>query len=137
MRMHQVLTEGKISTQEFSKLMGDFLPLAMKELGVDSLPNIVLVAQVGDDVQPTFGKFVNNENRIYIALNERHPLDVLRTLAHELVHFRQASEHKLDADSGQTGSPAENEAHEVAGIIMRTFNKKHPNYFNFPAITLK
>jgi hypothetical protein len=134
--MHQVLTEGKVSTQDFSKLMGDFLPLAMKELGVDSLPNIVLVARVDDDKQPTFGKFVNDENRIYLALQERHPLDVLRTLAHELVHFRQGREHKLDATSGETGSPAENEAHEVAGIIMRTFNKKHPNYFNFPAITL-
>jgi hypothetical protein len=136
MRMHQVLTEGKISTQEFSKLMGDFLPLAMKELGVDSLPNIVLVARVDDALQPTFGKFVNDENRIYIALDERHPLDVLRTLAHELVHFRQGREHKLDATSGKTGSPIENEAHEVAGIIMRDFNKKHPHYFSFPAITL-
>jgi len=136
MRMHQVLTEGKISTQEFSKLMGDFLPLAMKELGVDSLPSIVLVAQVDDDIQPTFGKFVNDKNRIYLALKERHPLDVLRTLAHELVHFRQGNEHKLDADSGKTGSPEETEAHEVAGIIMRTFNKKHPRYFDFPAITL-
>jgi hypothetical protein len=136
MRMHQVLTEGKISTQEFSKLMGDFLPLAMKELGVDSLPSIVLVAQVDDDIQPTFGKFVNDKNRIYLALKERHPLDVLRTLAHELVHFRQGNEHKLDADSGKTGSPEETEAHEVAGIIMRTFNKKHPHYFDFPAITL-
>jgi predicted chitinase len=42
----------------------------------------------------------------------------------------------LDATSGETGSPAENQAHEVAGIIMRNFNKKHPKYFNVSAIHL-
>ena len=29
--------------------------------------------------------------------------------------------------AGETGSPIENEAHWVAGIIMRHFNKKYPD----------
>ena len=31
-------------------------------------------------------------------------------------------------DSGKTGSPEENQAHEIAGVIMRNFNKKYPEY---------
>ena len=119
------------------QIMNDFLPLAMQELGVDQLPKFKLMSQIKDDVQPTFGKFDSYENVIYLALEQRHPLDVLRTLAHELVHFRQNTEHQLDDTSGHTGSPEENEAHEVAGIIMRNFNKAHPEYFDDHAIQLK
>ena len=87
------------------QIMNDFLPLAMQELGVDQLPKFKLMSQIKDDVQPTFGKFDSYENVIYLALEQRHPLDILRTLAHELVHFRQNTEHQLDDTSGHTGSP--------------------------------
>jgi Zn-dependent peptidase ImmA (M78 family) len=116
------------------QVLEDFLPLAMEELEIDKLPKIKLVPIVKDTVQPTFGKFVNDENKIYLGIEERHPLDVIRTLAHELVHFKQGMEHRLDATSGHTGSPIENEAHEVAGIIMRNFNKRHPEYFKLSAV---
>jgi Zn-dependent peptidase ImmA (M78 family) len=109
----------------------------MKELGIDKLPRIKLELRIADNEQPTFGKFVNDENVIYLAIEDRHPLDILRTLAHELTHFKQGAEHRLDAKSGETGSPIENEAHEMAGIIMRNFNKLRPQYFNFSAINLK
>jgi hypothetical protein len=116
------------------KIMGDFLPVAMKELKLKVLPDFKLVLRVPENEQPTFGKFVPDENKIYLAIDQRHPLDILRTLAHELVHFKQGIEHKLNPNSGKTGSPEENEAHEFAGIIMRNFNKTHPQYFNDRAI---
>ena len=135
MRIQQLL-ESK-QEPDFPKILKDFLPLAMKELGIDKLPRIKLELRIADNEQPTFGKFVNDENVIYLAIEDRHPLDILRTLAHELTHFKQGAEHRLDAKSGETGSPIENEAHEMAGIIMRNFNKLHPQYFNFSAINLK
>jgi Zn-dependent peptidase ImmA (M78 family) len=119
------------------QVLEDFLPLAMEELEIDKLPKIKLVPIVQDTVQPTFGKFVNDENKIYLGLEERHPLDIIRTLAHELVHFKQGMEHRLDDTSGHTGSPIENEAHEVAGIIMRNFNKRHPEYFKLSAVDVQ
>ena len=57
-------------------------------------------------------------------------LDVLRTLAHELTHYKQYLKKQLNKDSGKTGSPQENEAHAKAGIIMRHFNKLYPNLIN-------
>ena len=122
---------------DLNEIFRKFFPLAMKEIGLKDLPEIELVARVHDLHQPTFGKFVNNTNTIYLGIANRHPLDILRTLAHELVHYKQNIEHKLDATSGHTGSPAENEAHELAGIIMRHFNKKHPEYFDDMAIVIK
>lgn len=137
MRVQELLTEERKTTaDEFMRLMRDFLPLAMEHLKITSLPDFKLVTRVPDTEQPTFGKFVPDENRIYLAIEQRHPLDVIRTMAHELTHYRQGTEHELGPDSGRTGSPTENEAHEVAGIIMRHFNKAHPEYFQDRAINI-
>jgi ribosomal protein S27AE len=55
--------------------------------------------------------------------------DILRTLAHELVHHMQNGKGELDSDSGEDGSPSENEANSTAGIIMRKFGRDNPEIF--------
>lgn len=112
------------------KIFEDFFPIAMKVLGITKLPKIKLVMQVDDQDQPTFGRFDNGNVTIELGMANRHPIDILRTLAHELVHFKQLLNNQLGPDSGETGSPEENEAHELAGVIMRHFNKMHRHYFH-------
>ncbi len=92
--------------------------------------------QVNDTDQPTFGRFDPENLIIDLGMASRHPIDILRTLAHELVHFKQHLNNELGPDSGETGSPEENEAHELAGVIMRYFNKQHRHYFNSRPIEL-
>ena len=106
----------------------DFLPIAIKHLKLDHIPKIRLVKEIADSNQPTFGRYVNKEKIIYIVVDNRNPVDVLRTLAHELVHYQQGEEHRLDQDSGNTGSPIEDEANAEGGVIMRLFNQAHPVY---------
>jgi len=136
------LTEEKKSIAEGAEqpdlisAFRDFLPIAMRELDIDKLPPIRLLKQVPAGDQPTFGKFNNQENVIHLGIAERHPVDILRTLAHELVHYKQNTEHQLAAGSGKTGSPEENQAHEVAGVVMRDFNRLHPEYFAASAVEL-
>jgi Zn-dependent peptidase ImmA (M78 family) len=131
------LVESQTKTPEFIKMMQDFLPFAVKELGLNDLPNFQLMLHLPHDQQPTFGKYVNDENTIYLGIEDRHPLDILRTLAHELVHYKQGTEHTLGPHSGDTGSDIENQAHEMAGIIMREFDKAHPAYFNASAVNIQ
>ena len=135
MKIHQLLIENR-DNSDLIQILTDFLPLAMKEIGITHLPKIKLVSEVPDSTQPTFGKYEDHKKMIWLAIRQRHPLDILRTLAHELVHFKQGINHELAAGSGETGSPEENEAHEVAGIVMRHFNKEHPQYFNVDAVGL-
>ena len=136
MRAREFLSEAKRQA-DLMAVLRDFLPYAMKELKIDTLPPIKLVLRVPSDQQPTFGKFVNDENRIYLAIEDRHPLDIVRTLAHELVHYKQGVEHRLGPRSGETGSAEENQAHEIAGVIMRHFNKASRQYFDEPAVNLR
>ena len=129
MRAKQFIVESAGGSKErFVEMFEKFLPLAMQYLELDSLPKIVFQKHIKSTGQPTFGMYVNGEHTLYVALTNRHPNDILRTIAHELQHFKQDTEHKLDDESGTTGSPAENEANAMAGIVMRHFNKKYPEY---------
>jgi FMN phosphatase YigB (HAD superfamily) len=120
---------------KFTGMFSKFLPLAMKHLELTSLPKMKFEAHIHDDVQPTFGKYENDTHHLYVALMNRHPNDILRTVAHELCHYKQDTEHELNANSGITGSPEENQANQMAGIIMRHFNKQYPEYLSSKPIT--
>lgn len=137
MKAQEFLTESSKSSSTFVEMFKHFLPLAMGYLELDHLPRMVFEKTVGDTDQPTFGKYVNDEKTLYIALANRHPNDILRTVAHELTHYKQDTEHQIDADSGRTGSPIENEANAKAGIIMRLFNQRYPQYLKVKPIVVE
>ena len=128
MRARQFISEGREENQNLVQMFKDFLPLAMRVLEIDSLPKIKFEAEISAGDQPSFGMYVVGENVLYVALTNRHPVDILRTVAHELVHYRQDQRGELDDHSGDTGSPHENQAHELAGVVMRHFNKQYPQY---------
>jgi Zn-dependent peptidase ImmA (M78 family) len=79
--------------------------------------------QVGSQV--SFGYYDSKTHKIVISCKDRHPIDVLRTLAHELCHLAQAQIRPLTGADGVTGSHIENEANALAGILMRLWNTKH------------
>ena len=126
------LTESstKETKEQFVDMFKKFLPLAMHYLKLKNLPKMEFSADVPDDHQPTFGKYEDDKHILHVALMNRHPVDILRTVAHELCHYKQDTEGRLNAKSGETGSPEENEAHIMAGIVMRHFNKKFPQFLN-------
>lgn len=126
--------DNSIDQNDLKEIIKKFLPVAMKELGINNLPKIKLVNKISDGEHPSFGMFNHNEERIYVGTKHRHPGDILRTLAHELVHYKQLINNELDQDSGETGSPDENEAHILAGKIMRHFNDQNPNIFDHPPV---
>jgi hypothetical protein len=65
------------------------------------------------------------EDEIFIRAGGRHIVDIMRSVAHELVHKKQKEKNQLRDGSGKTGSAHENEANSVAGIIMRDYTKKN------------
>ena len=124
------------SEPDLVTMIGKALPIIMSQLSLNSLPKIKIQKNIIDHNQATFGQYVNDENTVYVAIDNRHPVDVLRTLAHELVHYKQDLNDELDHTSGATGSHAENEAHAVAGVIMRHINKKYPEFLHADNIEL-
>jgi len=117
--------------------LAGMLPVAMKVMSLDKLPPIKLHKHIdAGNGQPTFGMYDPNNNKINLAIADRHPIDILRTLAHELVHFAQDRKDELHDTSGETGSDHENEANALAGIIMRIFNKQNPDLIKSKPLSL-
>jgi len=115
MKLKEVLLENMTSR---------FLELCKDELDINELPSIEFVSEpVGGG--SSFGEFAGDSLQVVTA--GRHPMDIYRTLAHELVHWKQRLENQ-EMD-GSDGSETENQANAIAGVIMRRFGKAHPECF--------
>lgn len=121
--------------QQFLKNMKTFLVLAKEELKLDKLPKIQWITSEYSSKNHSFGGFLPRDQSIRVVMTDRHPNDVMRTLAHELTHYRQWLDGELKATSGETGSPQENEANARAGVIMRNYN--HTNRSAFTGKTIR
>jgi hypothetical protein len=120
---------------DFVDMFKKFLPVAMDKLELNGLPKFEFHNTLQTGTQPSFGMYSTGNKHLHVALANRHPIDILRTIAHELVHYRQDLDNEIDDNSGVTGSPQENQAHEIAGIIMRNFNKQYPEFLKSKPIT--
>lgn len=111
------------------KLVKEFVKFTVKELGLKSLPkNIKFEDDQYSAQHLTFGTYNPSTDEVVVVKGQRHPIDVLRTLAHELVHHKQREDGK--ELNGEDGSDIENEANAKAGELMRKFRKLRPEIFN-------
>lgn len=118
----------------FGPMLDTFVQFASDKLGLKSQPSMKLSK---DGIGTSFGGYNPAENSIVVVTKNRHPMDVFRTVAHELVHHKQNEEGRIKdvAKEGSTGSDIENEANSEAGKIMRWFAKANPNMFKSSYIT--
>lgn len=129
-RKKRTVKESESDIEQFKPLLNDFLLFAKQYLGLESLPKRRIRNSINNPEQPTFGTYDNDTGILEIGINNRQPMDILRTVAHELVHYRQHLANNLGSEAGDTGSPQENEANAVAGEIMREYGRLHPELFN-------
>jgi hypothetical protein len=108
-----------------SHMINYLLQLCKKEIGFSQLPPIKFINEPHVPNTTSFGVF--DGKSIQVVILNRHPIDISRTLAHELVHWhQQISGEELD---GTTGSNTENDANAIAGVILRKFGEMYPEYF--------
>lgn len=111
-------------TQDKQQRIKDFALWAIKLLEIEQAPKIKLVADSGTTA---LGYFDPETQNIVVTVKDRHQMDIMRTLAHELVHRKQNETRELN---GETGSPDENEANSLAGVLLRYWGKMNPDQFN-------
>ena len=113
-------------TDEKKQLIKEFVKYVAKELKLKTLPQIKLSTNNAEvKERHSFGYFRPGDNNIWVYTKNRNMADMLRTLAHEMVHHKQSEEGRIDINSGETGSEIENEANAKAGVILRNFGKTH------------
>jgi Zn-dependent peptidase ImmA (M78 family) len=118
----------RLKTLLNENITDEFVKFVAKELQLKSLP--ASIKFVGSDYSKenlTFGTYRPDTDEIVIVKGNRHIADVLRTLAHEMVHHKQrVSGEELN---GEDGSNTENEANAIAGELMRKFRYVRPELY--------
>jgi hypothetical protein len=121
--------EPEIDSQSTSRNnnVKEFVQFSKEYLGLQS-PVMVNFTDNRDSGITTAG-YDPNDKSSTIYVKGRALVDILRSIAHELVHQKQDEEGELSADSGETGSDHENQANAIAGILMREYQKNHPEIY--------
>ena len=128
-----------LSRKDFHEKLMSFVDFTCDHLGIDEQPTIHYKDDKGEG-QPSFAAYAPGTKAVYISTKNRHPMDIFRSVAHELVHHKQNLDGKLGkniAKEGATGSKIENEANSEAGKVMRYFGGLNPNYFDMQYVTEK
>ena len=123
------------------------------KMALEPLPKIELIHNDINNGMDVFGKtayYVPDTNDIVLFTYGRHPKDILRSYAHELVHVHQKNENRLE-NYGTTNvnqddhlEQIEREAYETGNILFRSWtdslndriltegkNKKYKHKFGF------
>lgn len=104
-----------------TKVLYDFVKFVGKELGISSLPKVKFVGS-RHNKHNSFGHSIGDE--IVIRITERHPIDVMRTIAHEMIHYKQ----NIKGTSNM--QYREDEANALAGRLMRKYGVSNSHVFH-------
>ena len=120
-----ILHEG--FTSQKAPLMGKFVDYTCNRLNIDKPKISIINSPSYSQEYHSFGGYIPSGQEIKVVVHNRNMADILRTLAHELVHHMQ----NLNGDelNGDDGSGIENEANAMAGVIMREFGRENPEIF--------
>jgi hypothetical protein len=91
--------------------MRDFIKYCVITLGIKE--SVIINLRNGKDPNlQTLASYSYGPDgdEIYIRAGKRHIVDIMRSVAHELIHKKQKEQGQLNDNSGKTGSPQENEA---------------------------
>lgn len=126
-----LITEEILPKEEKDAVINKFITETCEYLGLGSDDvNIEISYDPTEAAQMfSFGKQTPSTGIIRVVAVNRNLADVLRTLAHELVHRKQQLEGRLHIGAGDDGTEIENEANAEAAIIMRRFGKANPIIF--------
>jgi cytidyltransferase-like protein len=128
----KLMTEGlQRLTESETGTIGEFIKYACKNLAIQNPPRSLTLSYDTNQVKDrrSFGYFDPNDNKIWVYVKNRNMADILRTLAHELVHHKQNLDGRISYESGKTGSEIENEANAKAGILLRDFGKQNDEIY--------
>jgi len=125
--------KGRPTTKiQFDSILKTFLIFLKRELRITFDIPIILIDTVDFAKKVSAFGFITEDKIIYLSIVNRHPIDILRTLSHEAVHYKQLLE--KGTIKSNAGSSEENLANAKAGEIMRKYGKLHPELFELMPI---
>ena len=125
------LNEQLLPPEKRKEIINDFVNYVDERIDMGGEVPEVRLSYNEEEAQAmkSFGRYIPETNEIMVVAVNRNLGDILRTVAHELIHHKQNNNGEINQNSGETGSEQENEANALAGVLMREFGKKNPAIF--------
>jgi len=126
----QLLRESLMTkSKEDTLSLTNFINFTKKYLGIDDDIKVELAYERTPDL--TTYAYYQLGKLVKVYAKNRNTGDIMRSLAHELVHHKQFMEGRLDnpAEQGKDGTDIENEANAKAGEIVRKWGKENPEIY--------
>jgi hypothetical protein len=130
------INEGETSFPSDEKQhLERFVDFVKKELNIENDVNIIYQTDK-DGIKTTAvykyqdggdEEFEQSEVRVYTK--ERALQDIMRSVAHELVHHQQNERGELEGKISNVGGPIEDEANAVAGELLKKYGIDHPEIY--------
>ncbi len=102
-----------------------FLKFVSDELNLNK-PFKVKLAQNRDDDLKTYAYYNAANGDVKVYCRNRGLADVLRSIAHELIHHQQNQNGKIQGQTQDVGGEIEDEANSVAGQLVKKFGYANP-----------
>jgi len=115
-----------------AQIIGEFIKFAKERLTLNKFPFQIKLVKDNEFATTfkSYGGYDPNTDEIYVYVSNRSMPDILRTLAHELVHLKQREIGTVGSyKDGATGSDVENEANAAAGILLRDFGRRNGHIY--------
>lgn len=103
----------------------NFLGFCAQRLNLQEIPTVAIVNEIP---KGTHGAYWPDDRTIRVVGRGRCLSDILRSLAHELVHHQQNEENRIEIINGDgVGGHIEDEANAVAGQLVKAYglNNRH------------
>ena len=105
----------------------DFVDFAHKELKIKD--DCTIDVEVEKSTEYTTGNYHIQDKKILVLDNGRKLADILRTIAHELVHHKQNELGMLVGDIPEIGGKIEDQANAYAGRLVKKYGKQTPTLY--------
>jgi hypothetical protein len=106
------------------KHLSSFLKICRDELDITNDIRVFLLTKK-NKLNITTGGYNPNDKSIYAIFEGRQIADILRTVAHELVHQKQDLQGKITGDIPDIGGVIEDTANAIAGRLVKMYVKKY------------
>lgn len=124
------LDEEDSSELNIAQEVKEFGQWACRVLHIKGNPKITLSYDT-EEAQANHhtGRHIDGEDKMWVYVNNRNLVDILRTVFHELVHYRQGEIGMIKPNSSYPGSPIEAMADMLAGKYIKIYGEKHHKIF--------
>lgn len=103
--------------------VAEFVKFVKGELQLEKCPTIILQNGRGGLVTTASYDYSNEEKFVKINVKNRALVDILRSIAHEMVHHKQFEEGRLKIKPADIGGDIEDEANAKSGQFIKLFAK--------------